>query len=125
MNQASVFFDGVCNFSNGFVNFMIPRDKKNYFRYSPLQSDFAKKFLEEHNLPTHKLITFYLYENGKIYSRSTAALRLFRKLSGLYPLLYLFIIVPRPVRDFFYHIISKNRYKWFGEKDHCMVPTKE
>ena len=107
------------------MNFLIRHDKKDYFRYSPLQSDFARKFLQERNLPTDKLVTFYLYEDGKLYSRSTAALRLLRKLSAAYSLLYFFIVVPGPIRDVFYHIISKNRYKWFGEKDQCMVPTSE
>lgn len=125
MDHAIVYFDGVCNFCNGFVNFMIPRDKKDYFRFAPLQSEVGQIFQAEHHLPSNNLETFYLYENGRVYSRSTAALRLMRHLSALWPSMYTFIILPRWLRDFFYNMISKNRYRWFGKRDTCMVPTKE
>lgn len=119
-----VLFDGVCNLCTGSVLFILQRDKKDYFRFASLQSDEAGKLLEGTTL-THDLDTFVLVENGIIYNRSTAALRVARKLSGLWPVLYLFIIVPKFIRDGVYRLISANRYKWFGKKESCMIPTPE
>jgi predicted DCC family thiol-disulfide oxidoreductase YuxK len=126
MNKAIVYFDGVCNFCNGLVNFIIKNDKKDYFRFAALQSNAGVKFCTDNNLPIGKLETFYLFENGKIYSHSTAALRLLKKLGWKYSWLYMFIIIPAGVRDFlFYNPIARNRYKWFGKRDSCMVPSPD
>lgn len=119
-----VLFDGVCNLCTGSVLFILKRDKKDYFRFVSLQSEAAQKLLAGTTL-TQDLDTFVLVENGVIYNRSTAALRVARKLSGLWPLLYVFIIVPKFIRDGVYRFISANRYKWFGKKDSCMIPTPE
>jgi predicted DCC family thiol-disulfide oxidoreductase YuxK len=119
-----VLFDGVCNLCTGSVLFILKRDKKDYFRFASLQSEAAGKMLAGTPL-TQDLDTFVLVENGKIYNRSTAALRVARKLPGLWPLLYLFIVVPRFIRDGVYRYISANRYKWFGKKESCMIPTAE
>jgi predicted DCC family thiol-disulfide oxidoreductase YuxK len=120
-----IFFDGVCNLCNSSVNFIIDRDKNRYFRYSALQSDTAAKYLS--NLePNHTdLGTILLLENGKVYAKSTAALRIARKLSTLWPLLYVFIIIPPFLRNIIYDFIARNRYKWFGKQETCRIPEPE
>jgi predicted DCC family thiol-disulfide oxidoreductase YuxK len=127
MNEkhAIVLFDGVCNFCNDRINFIIRHDKKDYFRFAALQSDIGKKILADHGINMPDPDTFILVENGKTYDRTTAALRIVKHLSGLWPMLYAFIIVPPFIRDIVYRIIAKNRYKWWGERESCMIPTPE
>lgn len=117
-----VLFDGVCNLCNRSVQFILKRDKKKRFRFATLQGDTAKRILAAAGLKADELNSFILVENGKIYTRSSGALRLCRKLSGAWPLLYGFIIVPCFIRDAVYKWIAKNRYKWFGKKETCMIP---
>lgn len=121
-NKAVILFDGVCNLCNGFVNFIIKRDRKNYFLFASLQSEAADALLKEYEVK-ETLKTIILIENKKIYKRSTAALRICRHLSGGWPLLYGFIIVPPFIRNAVYNLVAKYRYRWFGKKDQCMVPT--
>ncbi len=123
--QSIILFDGVCNFCNSAVQFVIERDKKNQFLFASLQSAEGRKILTENNLSPDKLYSFILVENGKIYDRSTAALRVVKKLSGFWQFFYGFIIVPGFIRDAVYNFIAKNRYQWFGRKNECMVPTPE
>ena len=123
--DAIILFDGVCNLCNTAVQFVIRKDNSNHFLFASLQSEEGKKILAAHNWPTSVMNTFILVENGKIYDRSTAALRVARKLKGLWKFLYGFMIVPKFIRDAIYNIISKNRYQWFGKKDECMIPTPE
>lgn len=123
--QPIIFFDGVCNLCNGAVQFTIERDHKNIFRFASLQSEFAKTQLVPFNINVLELDSFIMLENGKIYQRSTAALRVAKKLNGLWPLLYGFIIVPCFIRDAVYNYVAKNRYKWFGKEESCWVPTPE
>lgn len=120
-----IFFDGVCNLCNHSVQFVIKRDQHDYFRFAALQTEVAKAQLTALNSVPHQeeLNTIILLENGKVYDRSTAALRIARKLSGLWPLLYGFMIIPRFIRDFFYQLISKNRYRIWGKQESCMVPS--
>jgi predicted DCC family thiol-disulfide oxidoreductase YuxK len=126
MSQHSVIlFDGVCNLCNTAVRFIIKRDYANQFRFASLQSGEGKKILTANDLAGDQMSTFILVENGKVYDRSTAALKVVRKLSGWWPLLYGFIIVPKVIRDGIYNVISNNRYRWFGKKTECMVPTPE
>jgi len=125
MNKAIVLFDGVCNFCNSTVQFVIRHDSKAYFHFASLQSETGQAILKQHQLPTDHFETFILLENGKIYQKSTAALRLARRLDGLWPALYGLVIVPRFIRDLFYSIVARNRYRWFGKKDECMLPTPE
>ncbi len=120
-----VLFDGVCNFCNDRINFIIKHDTKNYFRFAPLQSETGKKVLRENGRDEADPDTFILVENGKAYDRTTAALRIARKLNGAWPLMYAFIIVPPFIRDVVYRIIAKNRYRWWGKKESCMIPTPE
>jgi predicted DCC family thiol-disulfide oxidoreductase YuxK len=124
-NHAIILFDGVCNFCNSRINFIIRHDKRDYFRFAPLQSETAKKILGENHLPAMTLDSFILIENGKTFDRTSAALRIAKHLSGGWSLFYGFIIVPPFIRDVFYKIVAKNRYKWWGKKDSCMIPTPE
>ena len=117
-----VLFDGVCNLCNGSVRFIIKRDPDGVFKYAPLQSEAAKEILREFGLPSGKLESLILIEDGKSYVRSVAALRIARRLGGAWPLLGTLTVVPRPVRDWVYCVVAKNRYKWFGRRDECMVP---
>ena len=118
-----ILFDGVCNFCNRAVNFVIKRDKASVLKFATLQSDVSQKLLATDHLPANDLRSFVFIENNKIYTRSTAALRVCRYLNGLWPLMYGFIIVPKFIRDGIYNLISKNRYQWFGKKEECMIPT--
>ncbi|SHG22175.1 thiol-disulfide oxidoreductase DCC family protein [Pedobacter caeni] len=120
-----IFFDGVCNLCNHSVQFAIKRDHKDYFRFGALQSEIAKEKLAGFNFKAEDLKTIILLENGKIYLRSTAALRIARRLSGGWPILYGFIIIPAFIRDFIYQLISKNRYRIWGKRESCMVPSPE
>lgn len=118
-----ILFDGVCNFCNGAVNFTIKRDKKNLIRFAALQSEAGKKLVKEYGLPAEDMRSFLLIENGKVYNRSGAALRVCRYLKGLWPLCFGLVIVPPFIRNGIYDWIAKNRYKWFGEREECMIPS--
>jgi len=122
---AIVLFDGVCNLCNGAVNFIIDRDPAGYFRFAPLQSETAQEHLPPGTSPRDALGTIVLIEDGHTYVRSTAALRIARRLTSPWPLLYVFVAVPRPLRDTVYRWIAANRYRWFGRRDRCRVPTPE
>lgn len=123
--EAVVLFDGVCNLCNATVNFIIDRDPEGYFRFAPLQSEVAHTYLDEPVDPGSQLGTIVLYEEGETYTRSSAALRIARRLTGPWPLLFLAIVIPRPVRDRVYDWIAHNRYRWFGRRDQCRMPTPE
>jgi len=120
-----LFFDGVCNLCNSSVQFIIKRDKSNRFRFSSLQSSKSKELLPTDLVNTENLQTLVLLKDDKILTKSTAALNIARGLSGLWPILYIFMIIPKFLRDLAYDFIAKNRYKWFGKKDACMIPSPE
>ena len=120
-----IVFDGVCNLCTGSVQYVIKHDPKRIFRFASLQSAFGQELLKGHNLPANTFNSFILFENNKIYTRSTAALLVAKRLTGLSKLLYVFMIVPKFIRDAVYNIIAKNRYKWFGKKNECWLPTPE
>lgn len=124
-DKGIVLFDGVCNFCNNSVNFIIRKDNTDYFRFLALQSEKGKNIVERYNLDPENLQTIIFLEDGKIYTRSTAALRIAKKLKGGWKLFYGFIIVPTFIRDLVYNVIAKNRYRWWGKKDSCMIPTPE
>ncbi len=118
-----VLFDGVCNLCNAAVKFIIKRDKKNLFRFASLQSAFGQSVLQKFHLSPEALNSFILFEKGKVYTKSAGALMVAKQLSGGWPLLYAFMIVPRFIRNAVYDLIANNRYKWFGKKDSCWIPT--
>ncbi len=125
MNQHSIIlFDGVCNLCNGAVQFVIKHDKQKHFMFASLQSDAGQQLLKQHQLPQQNFNSFILIENNKAFIKSTAALMVAKQLSGIIKLLYGFIIVPPFIRNSVYNFIAKNRYKWFGKKDTCMMPTQ-
>lgn len=123
--QPIILFDGVCNFCNSSVNFIIRRNSKSTICFAALQSAAGKKLLERYDFPLTEMQTIVFIENGMVYTKSTAALRICRHLRGLWPLCYGFIIVPRFIRDGIYNLIAKNRYKWFGVRQECMIPTPD
>ncbi len=123
--QPIILFDGVCNFCNGSVNFIIKRNSKTPILFAALQSEAGQRLLREYKLPVNKMESILFIEQGKAYMQSTAALRICRYLRGLWPLGYGFIIVPKFIRDGIYNWIAKNRYKWFGIRKECMIPTPE
>ena len=125
LNKPVIFFDGICNLCNASVQFVIEHDKNSQFMFTALQGAYAKETLPTLNADSQKLNTILLLEDGKLYTKSSAALRVAKKLNGLLPLLYVFIIVPKFIRDWFYDIIAKNRYKWWGKQESCWVPTAE
>ena len=125
MDQPIILFDGVCNLCNGAVQFIIRHDKKNTFMFTSLQSETGQKLLAQYNLPLDELNSFILIENNKAYTRSTGALKVAKKLNGIFPMLYSFIIIPKILRDSIYDLVARNRYKWFGKKDECMIPTPQ
>ena len=120
-----LLFDGVCNLCNGFVKFVIKRDKKNIIKFASLQSDAGQKILLQHHLPVSEFQSFVYIANNKVLLKSTAALTLMKDIGGGWQLMYGFIIVPKFIRDYVYSIVAKNRYKWFGKQNNCMIPTKE
>ncbi|WP_010496583.1 thiol-disulfide oxidoreductase DCC family protein [Paenibacillus elgii] len=117
-----IFYDGVCGFCQRVVQFILPRDVKGCFRFVAIQSNLGNKVLKQHGLDPEELSTFVLLEQGRVYTRSTAGLRVLRGLGGLWRLLYAFIAVPRPLRDVVYRLIANNRYRIFGRTDSCMLP---
>ena len=120
-----VLFDGVCNLCNNSVQFIIKRDKKKQFRFASLQGNYGQAFLKKYNLPSDTFNSFILLEDDKVYTRSTGALRMLRHLAGGWSLFYGFIILPKVIRDGVYNWVARNRYKWFGKRDECMIPTPE
>lgn len=118
-----VLFDGVCNLCNKSVRFIIKKDKKKQFLFAPLQGNTGREILEKFNIPVDDLNSFVLVEGEKLYTKSTAALRVLKQLGHGWNLLYGFILFPKLIRDSIYKIIARNRYKWFGKKDACMIPT--
>jgi predicted DCC family thiol-disulfide oxidoreductase YuxK len=120
-----VLFDGICNLCNSSVQFIIKHDKKDKFRFASLQSDFGISQVENYQVDTKKIDSFiYIYKN-KAFTRSSAALKIARQLDGAWPVFYIMIIIPRFLRDWIYNYIAKNRYRWFGKKESCMIPNPE
>jgi predicted DCC family thiol-disulfide oxidoreductase YuxK len=120
-----ILFDGVCNFCNALVNFIIRQDKKNVFLFAALQSEAGKKLLEHYKIDWKANDSFAVIENGKAYQKSDAVLKFYNKLPWYWKWTQIFWIFPKFIRDGVYNFIAKNRYKWFGKKDECMVPTEE
>jgi predicted DCC family thiol-disulfide oxidoreductase YuxK len=122
--HAVVLFDGVCNLCNGVVRFVIPRDPRGHIRFAALQSEAAQRLMAETGV-TGGADSIVLVEGRRACVRSEAALRIARRLRFPWPLLYGFVIVPRPVRDGIYDLVARNRLRWFGRRDVCLVPGPE
>ena len=123
--QSIVLFDGVCNFCNSSVNFIIRNDPRHRFKFAPLQSEAAQELLGKYGLNPTDLDSVVLIEKGQAFTRSTAALRIAKHLNGGWAWFSVFLVVPTSIRDFFYKLFAKNRYKLFGKTEACMMPTPE
>jgi len=122
-NDPIVIFDGVCNFCNSVVNFIIKRDPHGAIYFSPMQSDYAQQLMAYYQIDNLALNTFVLIKDREVFIRSTAALEICKNLTGFWRLMWVFKIIPKPVRDGVYRLIARNRYRWFGKMDSCIVPN--
>ena len=122
---AVVLFDGVCNLCNAGVNLLLDLDRDGYFKVAALQSEAGQRLLAQCGLPGDDFESFVLVEDGRCYQRSEGALRVARRLPGAWRLLYGFILLPAPLRDTLYDLIARNRYRLFGRRDTCRLPTPE
>jgi len=120
-----LLFDGVCNLCNGLVQWVIERDPDAEFRFAALQSDAGQALLERLDLPTDEFETFVMVDGEEYSTKSTAALRVLRRLGLPYSILYPLVVVPRFVRDRVYDVVAAHRYGWFGRRESCMRPTPE
>lgn len=120
-----VLFDGVCNLCSSSVQFVLKHDKKNQFLFGSLQGNYGQEMLQKYRLSASEFNSFMLIEEGKLYIKSTGALRMLKHIGGFWALAYGFIIVPKFIRDAVYNWISRNRYKWFGKKNECWMPSPE
>jgi len=121
-----ILFDGVCNLCNGFIQFVIKRDKNDLFRYASLQSGIGQQLVTERNIDTTKIDSVILIEPGEAYYlKSDAALKIARNLKGYRTISKLLNLIPSILRNIVYDLIARYRYAWFGKKDQCMIPTPE
>ena len=125
MSGSIILFDGVCNLCNASVKFIIKHDPGKRFQFAAIQSEIAKEMLKGRNHSITNPESLILIENYQMHQRSTAVLKIARNLNGLFRVFYVFIIIPRPIRDFFYDLIARNRYHIFGKKDRCMIPEQD
>lgn len=120
-----VLFDGDCNFCDANVQFIIKRDPYEHFQFASIQSDIGQQLLQQYHIPSD-VDSLLLIERQRAYIKSSAALRIAKKLDGLWHLAFLFILVPPVIRNALYDIVAKNRYKWFGKKeDTCTLPSPD
>jgi predicted DCC family thiol-disulfide oxidoreductase YuxK len=120
-----ILFDGVCNLCNGLVSFVIARDPAGRFQFAALQSDAARQLLGALTTIAPLPDSLVLVEDGRVFTRSAAALRVARGLRFPWPLAYGLVVVPRPLRDWVYDLVARNRYRWFGRRDLCLIPTPD
>jgi predicted DCC family thiol-disulfide oxidoreductase YuxK len=126
MNEHPVIlFDGVCNFCNGLMNFVIRQDKKRVFRFAALQSEAGKNILQQHNLSTQDFDSFVLIDKNRVFKKSSASLKVMSRLPWYWKPAQILWIIPLFIRNAVYDFVARNRYKWFGKKEQCMVPTPE
>lgn len=124
--DSTILFDGVCNLCNGFVQFVIQRDPTAQFHFASLQSEAGRQLLAAQGAAAPaEPETVMLIENGRVYTHSTAALRILRRLRGPWSWLYAATVVPRPLRDAVYRFVAHHRYRWFGRQEACWLPTPE
>jgi predicted DCC family thiol-disulfide oxidoreductase YuxK len=125
VSEAIILFDGVCNFCNGIVNFIIRQDPAGYFKLGALQSDESQSILKNYGILRTDLDTLILIEDGKVFTHSTAVLKIYQHLSGGWSILYDFIVVPQFIRDPLYDLFARYRYSIFGKRTKCRMPTKD
>lgn len=120
-----VLFDGVCHLCNGSVNFLLKRDKKECFLFATLQSDSGQALLKQHQLSTNDLDTVILIQQGQVYTKSTAILRVLKELGRGWQIFYVFILLPRFIRDAIYNLVAHSRYRLFGKNEQCRMPSPD
>jgi predicted DCC family thiol-disulfide oxidoreductase YuxK len=126
LNKKIILFDGVCNLCNSAVQFIIKHDKGDVFRFVALQSELGQEILAYIGIDSKNIDSIVLYEPGvAYYYKSDAALQIAKKLDGLFSLGIILKIIPTGIRNRLYDYIAKNRYKWYGKKESCMIPTPE
>lgn len=118
-----ILFDGVCNFCNGSVNFLIKRDSKGIFKYAPLQSEIGQNIIAKYNIP-ETVDSIILLKENNIYIKSNAVIEIIKELKWYWKMLIIVKILPKKFRDLLYDLIANNRYKWFGKMDSCMIPDE-
>lgn len=123
-NNHIILFDGVCNLCNSAVLFILKHDKKAVFSFAALQSETAELLLKNYNITNKSLHSIVYIADGVLYKQSTAALHICKQLPGLWKYCYYLIFVPKKIRDAVYTYIANHRYKWFGKKEQCAVPSK-
>ncbi len=124
MDKNIIIYDGVCNFCNGAVNFIIKRDKRNVFIFTPMQCDYAKKLIKKYAIDNVGIDTFLLIKNNKCYIWSNAALEIAKDLSGYWNVFNVFRVIPVFIRDFFYRVFARNCYFLFGRSQKCIIPSQ-
>jgi len=125
-NKKIILFDGICNLCNGAVRFIIKRDKKDEFRFATLQGETGQRLVSEREIDTSKVDSIILIEPGvAYYVKSTAAMKIGRSFGGFWKMAYVLNLIPSQLRDIVYDLVAKYRYRWFGQKEECMVPTPE
>ena len=121
-----ILFDGVCNLCDSTVQFLIKKDTKDVFRFAAIQSEIGQEIIKKIGIDTSKTDSIILYEPGKAYYfKAEAAIRIASELGGVYPLMKGFLVLPALINNSVYDYIAGNRYKWYGKKDNCMIPTPE
>lgn len=120
-----ILFDGVCNLCNGFVQFIIKRDSKGVFKFSALQSTASKALLSKAGKSTEEFDSVVYIKGGELLEKSTAALYIAKDLGGFWSLFYIFVFIPRPIRDWVYNGVARSRYSVFGKRQECMIPTPD
>ncbi|MEL6923463.1 MAG: thiol-disulfide oxidoreductase DCC family protein [Bacteroidota bacterium] len=123
--KAIILFDGVCNLCNGLVQFVLPRDTQQLFNFAALQSETGAAIQQAYGFDPNNLKTFIILHGDEVLTRSSAALFLLQRLGGLWSLMRICWIVPRPLRDLVYNFVARNRYRWFGREESCMLPQPE
>jgi len=123
--NAVILFDGFCNLCGWSVQFIIKRDPGGYFKFASIQSEVGERLLDSHGLRPKAIDTFILIEDNTCLTKSDAAISVAKRLSGFWPFLRFLNIIPRPIRDWCYDIVARNRYRWFGKKKRCMIPSGE
>ena len=125
-NKKIILFDGVCNLCNSAVKFIIKRDHNDLFRFAALQSESGRNFLAERNIDTEDIDSIILIEpNVAYYTKSTAALEIGKNLKGQRTISSILLWLPESFRNIVYDIVAKNRYKWYGKRDSCIIPSEE
>lgn len=126
VDKKIILFDGVCNLCDASVQFIYKHDKKDIFRFVAIQSELGQKIIKHIGVDTSKIDSIILYEPGLSYSyKAEAALTIAKNLSGIYSLLGYLNFIPNSIKNIVYDYVAKNRYKWYGKKDACMLPTQE